>query len=523
MTASGATILLLLRNLYYLRNFEAAIRGLAERGHRITILADPAKSLPAEIVAQKAGLETDFDGLVSFGDAHGRGDFRQRVADDIHTARDILRYYAPAFRDAGHLRRRAIGKATPLARMVYRRERYRDPERNRRADEWLERLDRSLPIDSAIAASLDAIAPDLLVVSPLVDLRTNQIDWVRAARARGTRTVLAVASWDNLTSKARIQTEVDRVIVWNETQKREAIDLHGVDESAVAVTGAQLYDGWFGRQPESDRATFCSALGLDPARPIVLYVGSSTSIARDEPAFIRRWLEALRSCSIAGVADANVLIRPHPMNLAGYEFIGAERWPPAIVSPLHGGLPVTRAARSTYFDTLYHADLIVGLNTSALVEASILGKGSFTIGDPGHTAGQQQTLHYHYLTAAKLLHEASDFEAHFSQLGEALRDGADRSAATAFVSEFIRPHGREIAATPLFVEAIEAELGKPAVATEAPAGSAMRIAIDAFAYCDDLAIRCWRALRRLTGYRNAEDGVARPNAESPAGRVQDAK
>lgn len=503
MTASPSTILFLLRNLYYLRNFEAPIRALAKRGHRLVILADPQKYLPDEISAQVESLAADFAGRISFGDAHGRGDFRQRLADDIHTARDLLRYYAPAFRNAEHLRRRAIGKATPLARLVYRRDRYWDADRNRRADDWLDRLDSSLPIDRAIAQRLDAINPDLLVVSPLVDLRSDQIDWVRAARARGTRTVLAVASWDNLTSKSRIQPAIDRVIVWNKKQKREAVELHDIREDAVVVTGAQLYDDWFNRQPQTDRAAFCRALGFDPGRPIILYVGSSTSIARDEPAFIRRWLEALRASDHPEIAGANALIRPHPMNFAGYKKIEADRWAPAIVSPLRGGLPVTVAARSAYFDTLYHADLIVGLNTSALVEASILGKGSFTIGDPGHTAGQQQTLHYHYLTAGRLLHEAPDFQSHFAQLAGAIRDGLDGSAAAGFVSEFIRPHGRDVAATPLFVEAVERELAVPPLRPATKATGRGRIALDMFAYCDDLVIRCWRALRRITGKSEA--------------------
>ena len=45
----------------------------------------------------------------------------------------------------------------------------------------------------------------------------------------------------------------DQVIVWNETQKREAVRLHGVAPDRVRVTGAQLFDDWFDRTPGDSR------------------------------------------------------------------------------------------------------------------------------------------------------------------------------------------------------------------------------------------------------------------------------
>ncbi len=126
--------------------------------------------------------------------------------------------------------------------------------------------------------------------------------------------MLAVASWDNLTNKGRIQALPDRVIVWNGVQKREAIELHNVPEDRIVVTGAQLYDDWFERQPSRDRMTFCEDFSFFADRPIILYVGSSSSIAKDEPSFVRRWLEALRSAPDTKLRRSNVLIRPHPMN-----------------------------------------------------------------------------------------------------------------------------------------------------------------------------------------------------------------
>jgi len=518
MTDRPLRLLFLLRNLYYLRNFEAPIRALAGRGHDIVVLADPAKHLPPEVHALIQALQRDLGPAISLRPAHGRQDFRQRVADDIHTARDILRYYTPPFRSANRLRRRAASKATPLARRLYDRSRYWDPARNAAADRRLALWDETLPVDRSIAAEIDAINPDLLVVAPLVDLRTDQIDWVRAARAAAIPTVLAVASWDNLTSKSRIQAEIDRALVWNDIQKREAIDLHGVPEASVVVTGAQLHDDWFDRKPSTGRDAFCAMHGFDPSRPILLYVGSSTAISTDEPAFVARWIAAIRGADDPHLAGANVLVRPHPMNFAGYGVLRQTAWEPVSVAPERGGLPVTEEAKALYFDTLFHSDVVVGLNTSALVEASILGKGSHTIRDPRHAGGQEQTLHYHYLTAGRILHEAASLDDHVTMLTATLRQGESDGAADAFVTEFIRPHGRDIAATPRFVEAVEAAAAI-AVAPAPSANRLRRLLLDAFGLADHLAIA---ALRRLRG-RNRNPSAQAPQPAPAKRRAQDAK
>ncbi len=480
MKGAPKTLLFLVRNLLYLRNFEAPIRALLDRGHRLAVLHDPAKNLPEEITRQVEALKDAYPDALSFGLAHGRSDFRRRIADELHTARDILRYRTPDFQNATSLRRRASAKATPLARAVYDRDKYADPERNRRADQRLAALDARLPPDDAITTRIREIAPAVLVVSPLVDFRSDQIEWVRAARALGIPAVLAVASWDNLTNKSRIQAPIDRVLVWNETQRREGIELHGVAPEIIRVTGAQLYDDWFERKPSQSRQSFCDAHGFDPDKPIILYVGSSVAISADEPAFVAHWLAAIRSSADAALAGANVLIRPHPMNYAGYSGLDLAGLGPATVAPEHGGLPVTESRRAGYFDALYHASLLVGLNTSALIEASILGKPCFTVALATHRGGQKETLHYHYLTAAKVLHEAPDIETHCADLAAALHDPSATSAdAAAFVSDFIRPYGLDVAATPLFVEAIEDAASAP---MERPPGQAgNRVLVDAAA------------------------------------------
>ena len=101
-------------------------------------------------------------------------------------------------------------------------------------------------------------------MTPLVVLKTSQLDLARAAIERGVRNVFAVASWDNLSSKGELTFAPQRVVVWNDVQKQEAIDLHGVPAGRIEVTGAQVFDEWFVKQPATSREEFCARVG--PAR-----------------------------------------------------------------------------------------------------------------------------------------------------------------------------------------------------------------------------------------------------------------
>jgi hypothetical protein len=144
------------------------------------------------------------------------------------------------------------------------------------------------------------------------------------------------------------------------------------------------------------------------------------------------------------------------------KFSGVENlacWPRA------GDFPVDARSKSDYFDSLYHASIAVGLNTSAMIEAAILGHPVHTILLPEFHDSQEGTVHFHYLLKEPngLLHAARSLDEHAQKLAAALegRDpDPDRSAR--FVREFVRPRGLDTPATDVFVQELEALAARPA-------------------------------------------------------------
>ena len=470
-------ILFLGRHYTYFRNFESVLRGLAARGHSIHLAVERSETLGG--LSMVEALAAEFP-AITYGEAPARADDDWSwVLNRLRLGLDYLRYQQPVFDSAYTLRNRARGR-TPGAFVEL-------GDVVRRAGGWSRRLasaivrnvERAVPDDPRIREYLESRKPDVLLLTPLIDLGSSQIEYLRAARALRIPAGLCVWSWDHLSSKALIRDAPDRVFVWNPTQKQEAIELHGVAANRIVVTGAQCFDQWFDRQPSRDRETFCRQVGLPPSPPFVLWVCSALFQGSPvEAQFVLKWIHALRSSTSARLRDVPILVRPHPSRLAEWQGVDLS----GLDAVLWGGNPVDAQSRADYFDSLYHSAAVVGINTSAFIEAGIVGRPVHTIIVPEMESNQTGTVHFNYLLNAGggLLEVAHSFEEHVVKLDASLaradlkvgpyddHAGRDGVKVKPFVREFVRPNGLDVPATPLFVDSVESMAAlKPAPARPA--------------------------------------------------------
>jgi hypothetical protein len=297
----------------------------------------------------------------------------------------------------------------------------------------------------------------------------------------------------------------DKVFVWNEAQKTEAVTMHGTTPDSIVVTGAMVYDQWFARRPSSTREDFCARVGLDPARPVLLYLCSSPFIAPDEVVFIETWIAAVRSAPDARVRTAGILVRPHPENLQPWHRFDEKAFENVVVWPRGGASPVDFESRNDFFDSMYHAAGAVGINTSAQIECGIVGRPVFSIRTPEYQRTQDGTLHFRHLTSegGGLLRLADDLDTHVGQLAAALDDPeGTRRQIERFVQAFTRPHGLDQPATPRIVDAIE-QLG----ATPAPAPQRLPLSVyplRVVLYPLAVLLKAVRRLTRVSGKRQRQ-------------------
>jgi hypothetical protein len=459
-------VLFVLNRLAHVRHFDRPVRLLAERGHHI-VLASQDDDLELE------GTLANTPRITAVAAPRSRRDDWTIHAAVLRRTRDYLRYLHPRYASATQLRRRAFEK---LMRVLSDREIGPDdgeallalgPVEQKRLNAALEKVESVIPRDPGIDEFLRAQAPDALVLSPMVGLGFTQADFVKSARGLGIPTGVLVFSWDNLSNKGLIHELPDRLFVWNDIQRREAVKLHRCPAERIVVTGAPRFDALFEMRPATTREEFCGLVGIDPARSTITYLCSSKFVVSRERVFIERWLAEIRRDP--RLAECNVVVRPHPgaIDAEHAEQRTLVRWPDAdrttaaasrsfadprtvvLSSPMQN-------ADQVLYDTVYHSAAIVGLNTSAEIEAGIIGRPVFTVVDPDAEA-QEATLHFRYL-----LHEhgghvrlAGDFDEHRRQLADATAGTVDHDALARFIEGFVRPGGADVPVAPLVAQAIE--------------------------------------------------------------------
>jgi hypothetical protein len=448
-------VLFVARHFTYFRNFESVIAGLAARGHQVHLAAERAEDLGGQAMVER--LARAHDG-VTVGWLPGRDDAWGRFAVKLRMTIDYLRYFDAAYRGAPKLRARAeervpraglwittaMGASTALGRRVLKG--------------MLAACERAVPRSAVIDDYLRTQGADVVLFTPLIGLSVSpQPDYLQSAQALGYPTALCVWSWDHLSSKAILRRVPDRVFVWNDTQRDEAVSLHAVPPARVIVTGAQCFDQWFDRQPSRDREVFCRAVGLPPDRPFLLYVCSALFHgSASEALFVQRWVRALRDSGLEPLSSLPILVRPHPARLREWEDVDLSQERHVRIA---GRNPIDAEAKAEYFDSLHHSAAVVGLNTSAFLEAAIARKAVFAPLLPEHYENQEGTIHFHYLLTAGggLLHTARTLEEHGRQLNDALLAGMPEARRSErFVEAFVRPRGASVASTPVFIDAVEA-------------------------------------------------------------------
>ena len=443
----------------YLRNFESTLALLAERGHQVHIVTDRRKVADAidgmpimdRLTAKSPGAFT-IEAL-QFSKRHVWYGF----ATAVREGRNYWRYLDPAFDQSPKLRARGRQNAPRAVVWLGDLPLLRSRAGARVLTRLFRSIERLIPSRREVEALFDRVRPDLLFVTPLLYFGSQQVDYVRSARRRGIPSVLGVGSWDHLTTKGMIHEMPDRLLVWNELQRDEAVALHDARPDQVEVTGAQAYDHWFTTEPSTTQEAFCARVGLWPDRPYLLYLCSSPFIAPHEVDVVRQWMAAIRASGDPVLRTVGLLVRPHPQNAAQWAEVELGTDSGAAIWPRGGANPIGLDARREYYDSMYHAHAVVGVNTSALIESGIVGRPVYSVMVPEFSGTQEGTLHFRHLRRGGLLSLAETPDEHVAQLARSFASaGEDRERVREFIRSFVRPHGLGEAATPHVVAAVEA-------------------------------------------------------------------
>ena len=453
------TVLFIMRNLTgYLRFFASSLELLVERGHMIRLLIEDDRHTHVE-QAWLDRMRANPNFTAEVADHFGPSRW-SRSGREIRRSLNYVRYLYPEFAAWPVYRWRSDKRSSPFIKRLTAPRWMRAPLMLGLLRRSLSALDRAVPRSPLPGTYIDEVQPDVVALCDYGIAGSLHSTYVEAARARGIPAAICVASWDNLSSRQLIRAEPDALVVWNEQQVEEAVQIHEIPHERIVVTGAQCFDHWFSWTPRP-REEFCTRVGLDPSERFVLWVGCAlTPAQRTEPQFVVDWLAALRESDDESLRRVGVLLRPHPNRLRQWHAVDFSAFDNVAVWPRgRMTMPTDAEQRGDYFDSIFHSAAVVGVNTSAMIEAAIVGRPVLGIRPDEFLTSHVGTVHFSYLAEEEggFVRAAGSIPQHLVQISAILRSGDEELAARseAFVRRFVRPQGLERPASPIFVETLE--------------------------------------------------------------------
>ena len=219
----------------------------------------------------------------------------------------------------------------------------------------------------AIRFDFAKLNPDLVLTSSLAfrPFHADQ-DFAIEAKRCGVPVWSLIPNWDALTTKASMYPKPDRVFCWNDFQENELVKYHDILKEKIMKVGAFSFERWLEKRRSTPRREFCRKWDLDEDRPFVTYLSSSNSIAGDEVDGVTQFADY---CMIKNI---QVVVRAHPDKAEKLSKI-----PGTTCIPRAGENVTDEEAFQLAYDTYFHSSGLYAINTSAMIEAMLVGKPVF--------------------------------------------------------------------------------------------------------------------------------------------------
>jgi hypothetical protein len=228
---------------------------------------------------------------------------------------------------------------------------------------------------------------------------------LHAGVSRGIPVVVAMLSWDNLSSKGGINPVPDALLVSSAHMRLEAINLHGIPPERIIETGAPLYDAFANSARFGSRAENLRALGLDPGRRLIVYGTNHAGFFPDEIEIVKRVAQAVEEDAFG--EPCQLWIRLHPQAVNGpyavpmepYSRLASRRvkveFPPVRDSKLPWDLP--RDDLQHLIRLLRDADVVINTASSLSIDAAVLDRPTICIAfDPAGDLPYEKSVRRYY-------------------------------------------------------------------------------------------------------------------------------
>mgnify|MGYP001581405339 FL=1 len=221
-------------------------------------------------------------------------------------------------------------------------------------------------------------------------------------------TVAVNFNWDNLTSKVRSLRLPNKLVVWNESIKAIAKEMHGYKDSDVFVSGIVRFDPYFNKDAPRlpSREEFLRSKGLDPNNKTIVYASTADFVYPFQKKLISLLIELRDQGKL--LSWPNIFVRLHYKDpIDGYRQFLSQ---PGVYIEAYASTSLERDALNLKA-TLLYGDVHLNYASTISLDVCALNRPLINLAFPVEVVARfpnQDFPHYHPLVqigATRLAHD----------------------------------------------------------------------------------------------------------------------
>ena len=262
-------------------------------------------------------------------------------------------------------------------------------EKSKNSISDLRKIADKLPSNNKLENQLKKLKLDIVLTTNLVFQEFFDESLIASCRSIEVPTVFSVFSWDNLSTKGSFALEPDFYFVWNEFQKKELIELHETI-NPIQLVGASRFDT-FGETPVLEKQ-------FNTIK--ILWLGSSKLGEPHDWIYFKKLAEIINRVVFGESINSPVIIeyRMHQeikrdTDLRHQITEEMQRMNSEVSQVSY----ILSDDKIDLIRSIKESDLLFGMNTSAILEAKLLGKTVIRMKKNDFQNEMDQITHWKYI------------------------------------------------------------------------------------------------------------------------------
>jgi hypothetical protein len=310
-------------------------------------------------------------------------------------------------------------------------------------------IEHAYPTVNQIDQWLKEIKPDVVLISPMNLRFSGEVDIVKSLLKLNIPYSVLTLTWDNLSSKGIFQFKPQNLLVWNKAHLEDSSTLHGIPRPNVKIVGSPFFDKWrLGKITQEQLADHKKKLNIRFDQKIITYVGSSANIIKNETQIINSLRHELDNSENPELRKARLIVRFHPANWAQASDLQATN---VTIYPKIGTLPSTHDEVLDFGLSILASDCVVGVNTSAMLDAVILDRPVFSLLVKKSVLRQTKSRHFQVMLTTGAIEVCKNVREIAKKSELTLENDQNKSNRKRFVQTYIWPANNDVTSGELSV------------------------------------------------------------------------